>query len=118
MNDDTIEQLRLVVKNIPENLSDNQINDLFNKNFEGKFKDLNICCSVHKYSKNSKFCFLTVDSFDVRKKVMDFFSTFEIIDPKGIKIKLIVLDCLYQNRIKENKDNMINSIGDSIFFLI
>ena len=111
-----IGSFKLVIKNIPENFSDNQLQELLIKNFENKVKDINIIKTVHKYSKNNKICFITIESFDTRKQILDFFSSFELVDPKGLKTKLLILDCLYQTKIKENKDINENTINESILY--
>jgi hypothetical protein len=105
---------RLAIKNIPENFSNQQILDLLTKNFENMLKNIDIIKLEHKYNlKNNKICFLTAENLDIRKKVIDFFSVFELVDPKGFKQKLIVVDCLYQNKFKSNKDSIENTIDKS-----
>ena len=49
--------------------------------------------------RNSKLCFLTPDNFEIRiiKKI-----SFDIVDDKGFKQNLIVIDYLYQNKRKSN----------------
>ena len=115
MSDESINlsSFKLVIKNIPENFSDNQLQELLNKNFENKIRDIHIIKTVHKYTKNNKIFFITIESFDTRKQILDFFSTFELVDPKGLKTKLAILDCLYQTKLKENNDINDNTINDS-----
>ena len=111
---------RLAIKNIPESLSDDQILDIFNKTFENHIKDKTIIVKLEKkYSmkRRNKICFCTVDNLETRQKVYDFFATFELIDPKGIKQKLTVADCLLQNRINGIKDDIENSIETCEHFL-
>jgi hypothetical protein len=116
INSTPINSYRLEIKNIPENLSNEQLTDILNKNFENKLKDISIIKLEHKYNlKNNKICFLTVDNFELRKKLINFFSTIEIVDPKGFKQKLIVVDCLFQNKGKSNKDSVEGSINQSKF---
>jgi hypothetical protein len=109
---------RLVIKNIPENFSNEQLNELITKNFENKIKDVNIVKLEHKYhSKNNKICFLTAENLETRKQIFSFFSGFEMVDPKGFKQKLTVVDCLYQNpnqnKVKVVKDVIENTIEQS-----
>lgn len=101
---------RLVLKNIPENLSDEAIKEILNKNFEGKFKDLRICNLEHKYySKNNKICFVTIDNLETRQKFISFFRKFDIVDPRGLKQKIIVVDALFQNKSKDIEDTITSS---------
>ena len=79
---------RLVIKNIPESLSDNKLIEILKKNFEGHIKnDILICKLVKKYSmkKRNKMCYITIDNLETRNKVYDFFSSFELVDPRGFK---------------------------------
>ncbi len=107
---------RLTLKNIPENFSNEQLLDLLNKKFEDKLKDIVITNLEHKYnSKNNKICFVTAENFEERKKVFSFFTTFEMVDPRGFKQKITVVDCLFQNQVKEKslKDTIEGTIGQS-----
>jgi hypothetical protein len=106
---------RLVIKNIPENLSDEQLLDILSKNFEeNKIRDINIIKLEHKYKmKNNKICYVTVENLEMRKQLFNFFSGFELVDPKGFKQKLAVVDCLYQNKGKSMKDPIENSLEKS-----
>lgn len=104
---------RLVIKNIPENFSDDQIIELIKKNFENKSRDITIIKLEHKYSKNNKLCYLTTDNLDSRQEIIQFFNGFELIDPKGLKQRLSIIDCLYQNKIKNQKDKIENTIEQS-----
>jgi hypothetical protein len=104
---------RLVITNIPKNFSDNQLKDLLDKNFPSQIGDLNIINLGHKYTKNNKVCFLSAKIFEIRKSMMDFFATFELIDQKGFKTKLNVLDCLQQGKAGNLTDPVENSIDKS-----
>ena len=105
---------RIVLKNLPENLSDEVLRDILNKNFEGKFRDLTFCNLEHKYyARNNKLCFVTIKDFETRQKFISFFSKFEIVDPRGMKQKIFVLDALHQNKAKEMDDNVKNSLETS-----
>ena len=111
---------RLVIKNIPHSLSDNQIKDILKKNFEEHIKDDILICKLEKkYSlkKRNKICFITVDNLKTRNDIFEFFSTFELIDPKGIKQKLAVNDCLYQSKVKPENDPIGNTIDSCEHFL-
>jgi hypothetical protein len=106
---------RLVIKNIPENFSDENMISLLNKNFGNKVSNVTIFKLVHKYgSKNSKLCYLTSENLEVRKQVIDFFQNYTLINPKGFKIKLVVVDCLFQHKPKPTKDNIENTINNRI----
>jgi len=105
---------RLTLKNIPENFSNEQLLDLLNKTFETKLKEITITKLEHKYhSKNNKICFVTAENLEVRKKVFSFFSSFEMIDPRGFKQKISVVDCLFQNKQKAVKEEIEGSIVGS-----
>jgi RNA recognition motif-containing protein len=104
---------RLVIKNIPQNFSDTQIKELITKNFENKIKDITSIKLEHKYSKNNKLCYLTTDNLETRRDIIEFFNGFELIDPKGLKQKLSIIDCLYQNKTKSQKDKIENTIEQS-----
>ena len=111
---------RLVIKNIPHSLSDNQIKDILKKNFENRIKDDILICKLEKkYSlkKRNKICFITVDNLKTRNDIFEFFSTFELIDPKEKKQKLTVNDCLYQSKIKAENDPIENTIDSCEHFL-
>lgn len=113
-NQSTNLSIRLLIKSIPETFSNDQLNDILNKNFANKIHDINITKSVHKYaSKNNKICYLTIDSLEVRKEIIDFFTGFELVDPKGYKQRLTILDCLYQTKFKPIKDSVENTISNS-----
>ena len=111
---------RLVIKNIPNNLNDEQIINIFKKNFGEHIIDkILVFKLLKKYSlkKRNKICFLTVDNFETRQNIIDFLDTFELVDPKGIKQKLTVNDCLLQNKIKGNEDQIENTIEDCEHFI-
>jgi hypothetical protein len=111
---------RLVIKNIPNNLNDEQIINIFKKNFGEHIIDkILVFKLLKKYSlkKRNKICFLTVDNFETRQNIIDFLDTFELVDPKGIKQKLTVNDCLLQNKIKGNEDQNENTIEDCEHFI-
>jgi len=104
---------RLVIKNIPNNLNDEEIINILKKNFGEHIIDkILVFKLLKKYSlkKRNKICFLTVDNFETRQNIIDFLDTFELVDPKGIKQKLTVNDCLLQNKIKGNEDQIENTI--------
>ena len=46
------------------------------------------------------------------QKIIDFISKFELIDPKGIKQKLTVNDCLLQKQYKDEKDPVMGSLEE------
>ena len=111
---------RLVIKNIPNNLNDEQIINIFKKNFGEHIIDkILVFKLLKKYSlkKRNKICFLTVDNFETRQNIIDFLDTFELVDPKGIKQKLTVNDCLLQNKIKGNEDQIENTIENCEHFI-
>ena len=111
---------RLVIKNIPDNLSDTKLIEIIKKNFEEHVKnDILICKLEKKYSMKgrNKICFITVDNLETRNKVYEFFSTFELVDPRGIKQKLAVNDAIYQSRTKPIDDPICNTIDSCEHFL-
>ena len=110
----------LVIKNIQYNLNDEQIINIFKKNFGEHIIDkILVFKLLKKYSlkKRNKICFLTVDNFETRQNIIDFLDTFELVDPKGIKQKLTVNDCLLQNKIKGNEDQIENTIENCEHFI-
>ncbi len=117
-NNSTNIPFRLVIKNIPENFSDSQLTEIFNKNFETDdgvlhVSDITFNKLEHRYTaKNNKLCFITVDNFDMRKRLISFFSGFDIVDPKGFKQKLTVVDCLYHTKGKSTKDTIENTLSE------
>ena len=111
---------RLVIKNIPESLSDTKIIEILKKNFEEQIKnDILIYKQEKKYSmkKRNKICYITVNNLEIRNKVYEFFSTFELVDPRGIKQKLTVNDAIYQSRQKGIDDPINNTIDTCEHFL-
>ena len=111
---------RLVIKNIPESLSDNKLIEILKKNFERHIKnDILICKLVKKYSmkKRNKICYITVDNLETRNKVYEFFSSFELVDPRGFKQKLTINDAIYQFRQKGIDDPLNNTIDSCEHFL-
>lgn len=111
---------RLVIKNIPSSLSDEKIKEIFTKNFDNEeIKDDMIIIKLEKkYSlkKRNKICLITVENFEVRQKIIDFINKFELIDPKGIKQKLIVNDCLLQKKYKDEEDPVDGTLKDLVHF--
>lgn len=108
---------RLVIKNIPVSLSDDKIKEIFKEKFDGKDEvkdDMIVIKLEKKYSmKNrNKICLLTVDNFETRQKIIDFISKFELIDPKGIKQKLTVNDCLLQKQYRDEKDSVMGTFEE------
>ncbi len=71
--------------------------------------------------KNKKICFLSTHSLNIRKKIIDFFSNYEFVDPKGLKLKFTVIDSLYQPIYIKNNDKSANTIYSSniitVFFI-
>ena len=102
---------RLVIKDIPATLSDEKIIDIFTKNFDENEikKDMIVIKLQKKYSlkDRNKICFLTVNNFEIRQKLLNFISEFELVSQKGIKQKLTVNDCLFQKNIKMKKIQLI-----------
>ena len=118
---ETIQKIscRLVIKNIPENLSSAHLYDIFEKNFAENIKDKSLVIKLEKkYSlkKRNKIFFVTANNLQTRDKIYEFFSTFELIDPKGIKQKLVVNDCLMQSKIKGKEDIHHNTLENCEHF--
>ena len=104
---------RLVIKNIPSELSDEQIKKIFLKDFGNSLKeDMLVIKLEKKYNlkKRNKVLFMTVENFEIRQKVIEFIAKFELVDPKGIKQKLTINDCLLQRKLKTSKDEVIGTI--------
>ena len=105
---------RLVIKDIPASLSDDKIIDIFKKNFDENEikKDMIVIKLQKKYSlkERNKICFLTVNNFEIRQKVINFISEFELVSQKGIKQKLTINDCLFQKKYKDEEDPVNNTL--------
>ena len=86
---------RLVIKNIPGDLSDEKIIEIFQKNFDENDikKDMIVIKLQKKYSLKgrNKICFITVNNFEVRQK-------------------LTVNDCLFQRNYKIEQDPVNNTL--------
>jgi hypothetical protein len=119
----TLDIYRLIIKNIPDKISNDNIMDILKKNFEDSVFDVTINKLKHKYNnmKNKKICFLSTHSLNIRKKIIDFFSNYEFVDPKGLKLKFTVIDSLYQPIYIKNNDKSANTIYSSniitVFFI-
>lgn len=113
------EAYRLIIKNIPEKISNEILLDTLKKNFENKISDISINKLKHKYNnyKNKKICLISAESLNTRKKIIDFFSTNEFIDPKGGKHKFTVVDNLYQMPIVKSNEKIENTISSFDHFL-
>ena len=107
---------RLVIKDIPATLSDDKIIEIFTKNFDENeiTKDMIVIKLEKKYSlkERNKICFLTVTNFEVRQKMINFISEFELVSSKGIKQKLTVNDCLFQRKCKDEEDPVNDTLKD------
>ena len=68
--------------------------------------------------KNKKICFLSTNNYNIRKKIIDFFVSYEFIDPKGLKQKFTIIDSLHQPTIINTIDKVENTIFSSNHFFI
>ena len=113
-------QGRLVIKNIPSELSDEKIKEIFTKNFsENEIKkDMIVIKLQKKYALKgrNKICFITVNNFEVRQKLIQFISELELVSQKGVKQKLTVNDCLFQRNYKIEQDPVNNTIQNMEHF--
>ena len=107
-------QSRLVIKNIPGDLSDEKIKEIFTKNFsENEIKkDMIVIKLQKKYALKgrNKICFITVNNFEVRQKMIQFINELELVSQKGVKQKLTINDCLFQRNIKIEQDPVNNTL--------
>ena len=105
---------RLVIKNIPGDLSDEKIIEIFTKEFnENEIKkDMIVIKLQKKYALKgrNKICFITVNNFQVREKMINFINELELVSQKGVKQKLTVNDCLFQRNIKIEQDPVNNTL--------
>ncbi len=110
-----LEVYRLIIKNIPDKISNDNIMEILKKNFEDVIFDISINKLKHKFNnmKNKKICFLSTNSLNIRKKIIDFFYNYEFIDPKGLKFKFTVVDSLYQPPMIKSNDKAENTIYNS-----
>ena len=107
-------QSRMVIKNIPGDLSDEKIKEIFTKNFgENEIKkDMIVIKLQKKYSLKgrNKICFITVNNFEIRQKLIQFINELELVSQKGVKQKLTVNDCLFQRNYKIEQDPVNNTL--------
>lgn len=112
------DNLKLYIKNIPDGFPDDKFLEILKKQFETSLTNLTLYKHSHKFkNKLNKICFLKVPSPEVKKKVCEFFSTFELIDQRGIKHKLKVVDSLlpsqsYPSSIDKLENTISNRISD------
>ena len=114
-NQTITEAYRLIIKNIPEKISNEILLDTLKKNFENNIYDISVSKLKHKYNnyKNKKICLISTDCLNTRKKVIDFFFHNEFVDPKGGKYKFNVVDSLYQPPLVKASDKIVNTISSS-----
>ena len=107
---------RLVIKNIPGDLSDEKIKETFINYFgENEIKkDMLVIKLQKKYALKgrNKICFITVNNFDVRQKMIKFINELELVSQKGVKQKLTVNDCLFQRVVKIEQDPVNNTLDN------
>ena len=60
----------------------------------------------------NKICFITVNNFDVRQKMIKFINELELVSQKGVKQKLTVNDCLFQRVVKIEQDPVNNTLDN------
>lgn len=106
---------RLVLKNIPDKISNDCIIDILKKNFENNIFDISVNKLKHKYNnlKNKKVCLLSTNGLNIRRKIIDFFLNYEFVDPKGLKHKFTVVDSLHQPALIKTNDKIENTIYTS-----
>ena len=116
----TDSQSKLFIKNIPNNIQDDKFLEILNKNFENLISSATIYKHQHKFNpKNSKICFFTINSMEAKIKIYEFFSTFDMIDHRGLKHKLKIVDSIYMKPNMKMEDPVNNTISKSnIIFLI
>lgn len=112
------ESVRMILKNIPGNISENQLFEILSKNLENLIYDISIINTTHQADSRfkTKISLFTVKSLEARLKVYEFFHDFEIIDPRGYKHKMIVIDSLHQKLTSsksKNFDSIESTINDS-----
>lgn len=90
-------EVKLIIKKIPNKLTEEGLIDVLNKTIKGEFQNLNYVKPAHKYdSKNNNICFLSVKDMETRLKLMKFLDEFEFISNKGFKHKLKLDTCIVQ----------------------
>ena len=109
-------QSRLVIKNIPGDLSDEKIIEIFTKNFKENEikKDMLVIKLQKKYALKgrNKICFITVNNFEVRQRLIQFINELELVSQKGVKQKLTVNDCLFQRNYKIQQDPVNDTLAN------
>lgn len=111
---------RLVIKNIPSDLDDEEIKQIFLKKFKQDLKEEMMVVKLQKKynpKKRNKILFMTVENFEVRQKVIEFIASFELVDPKGLKQKMTINDCLLQRKAKDIEDPIQNTLESCEHFL-
>ena len=112
----TDSQSKLFIKNIPNNIQDDKFLDILKKNFENTISSATIYKHQHKFNpKNSKICYFTVNSLEAKTKIYEFFSTFDMIDHRGLKHKLKIVDSIYTKPNMKMQDPVNNTITNSNF---
>lgn len=114
------ENLKVFIKQIPDNFPSDKFIEILKKQFENSVSNVNIYKHQHKYKNRlNKVCFLTVDSMETKQRVFEFFSSFDIIDHRGLKHKLKAVDSMYcSSHVKKKNDPLNSTIGNSKLFLI
>lgn len=106
-----MEELKLVIKKIPNKMTEVEIKDILSRCVNGEYFNFQYVKPSHKFDiKNNNICFLSVKNLEARIKLSDFLETYEIINKKGIKQKLILDTCVMQQRQEETiiDDSKIN----------
>ena len=108
---------KIYVKNIPDNIPDEKFLEVLKKTFENSISGINIYKHHHKFKqKINKLCYFYVNA-QTKEKVYEFFSSFDMIDQRGMKHKLKVCDSLYNPpKSKIKPDNINNTNSESMIY--
>lgn len=102
--------IRLVIKNIPGFITDKQFFEILQKNLYKIVHEPTLVNASYQPDAKSKakICLVTVFDPESRLKVYEFFVDFELIDQKGLKHKLTIVDCLNQRFSKQKSEDVLN----------
>ena len=109
---------KLFIKNIPDGFADDKLTELLKKQFENLILKIRFYKHEHKFkNKLNKVSYIIIkNSPETKEKLFEFFSTFELVDQRGIKHKLKLVEALvpYEVNSVNVTDKVNNSISNSI----
>lgn len=114
-----MEELKLVIKKIPNKMTEVEIKEILGKCVKGEYFDFQYVKPSHKYdTKSNNLCFLSVKNLEAQVKLSDFLETYEIITKKGLKQKLYLDKCVMQHQRLEEPSIDDSKINNTYFSLL